>query len=703
MNKLIWPFQRSLSKQLLAGFGLSLVTVSLAVLGVNYRMVQTNLEHQVQERAQSIVQGLVFATEGAIEVGYTDILRRVVQNYANLPAVMEIAIVRPDGMPLANSSALTPGHQQQPYHVLHPELAQAMDRAASTGIDTHLRTFINERAVLAEIFPFSSTLFGTTGRRGLAIAILDLRQMQQEAWQTFFTSTLTLLAGTLLILVLMGLSIKRLFLEPLNRLNQAVARSQGEGRFETPPKLPANEIQFLSTTFAQVFQQAQQSELSLRQLNADLDRKVDEQTAELLQANQQLANEIAERQQAEVEIDRFFSLSIDLLCIAGMDGFFKRLNPAFEITLGFSIQELLEHPFLDFIHPEDVASTLSEVEQLGRGKPTISFENRYRCKDGSYKWLSWVAMPFPAEGLLYAAARDVTAQKQAKAALQRANSELGKANERLQIEIAKSTAAEQELRAFTLQLERSNRELQDFAYVASHDLQEPLRKIQAFGDRLQTKFGARLTATGQDYLARMQNAAGRAQILIEDLLSFSRVTTKAQPFVPVDLEDAIAKVLLDLEISIADVGAKIILEHLPTIDADPMQMRQLFQNLISNALKFQRDGVAPEIRIQSTFLDTEGQDPKLEANGEPSHCNRQVQIAVIDNGIGFDEKYLDRIFNVFQRLHGRGTYEGTGVGLAICRKIVERHGGAISAKSIPGEGSNFIVTIPVTQSMETPQ
>lgn len=227
-------------------------------------------------------------------------------------------------------------------------------------------------------------------------------------------------------------------------------------------------------------------------------------------------------------------------------------------------------------------------------------------------------------------------------------------------------------------LQRSNRELQDFAYVASHDLQEPLRKIQAFGDRLKAKCAAALTKDGADYLERMQNAASRMQTLINDLLAFSRITTKAQPFVAVDLAQIAREVLSDLEVRIEQTGGRIEVGELPTLEADPLQMRQLLQNLIGNALKFRREYAKPIVAINAH---TNGDD-----------CCR---LTVEDNGIGFDMKYLDRVFGMFQRLHGRDEYEGTGVGLAICRKIAERHGGSITAESSPGKGATFIVTLPV--------
>ncbi len=241
---------------------------------------------------------------------------------------------------------------------------------------------------------------------------------------------------------------------------------------------------------------------------------------------------------------------------------------------------------------------------------------------------------------------------------------------------------EHELQANAVRLEQSNRELQDFAFVASHDLQEPLRKIQAFGDRLKTKYGAALDETGLDYLARMQNAAARMQVLINDLLSFSRITSKAKPFEQVDLQEVANAVVSDLEIRIEQTGAQVDIDPLPIIDADPTQMRQLIQNLLSNALKFQQADIKPHIKITAERV-----------NSDANLC----EITISDNGIGFEEKYLDRIFTLFQRLHGRSEYEGTGVGLAVCRKIVERHGGQITAQSAPHQGAKFIISLPSQQ------
>jgi PAS domain S-box-containing protein len=250
---------------------------------------------------------------------------------------------------------------------------------------------------------------------------------------------------------------------------------------------------------------------------------------------------------------------------------------------------------------------------------------------------------------------------------------------------------EEALKQFTARLEQSNRDLQDFAFMASHDLQEPLRKIQTFGDRLQEQCNQSLSPEGQDYLWRMQNAAKRMQTLIDDLLTFSRVTTKAQPFTWTDLGAIAQEVLSDLEVSIHQTQAQIEIVDLPSIEADPLQMRQLLQNLIGNALKFHQPDQIPQIQIRGQILDRSSPETK------PVFAPPTCQITVTDNGIGFDEKYLDALFMLFHRLHGRSEYAGNGIGLAICRKIVERHSGTITATSQPGQGATFIVQLPIHQ------
>jgi two-component system, NtrC family, sensor kinase len=283
--------------------------------------------------------------------------------------------------------------------------------------------------------------------------------------------------------------------------------------------------------------------------------------------------------------------------------------------------------------------------------------------------------------------------------VQERTAELAQANEGLQRENLQRQQAERALARQARELARSNDELEHFAHVASHDLQEPLRKILAFGDRLKVKCGPDLNGQGRDYLDRMQSAATRMQTLITDLLTFSRVTAKPRPFVPVDLSTVAQTIVSDLEVSVQRVGGTVQVNSLPTINADPVQMGQLLQNLIGNALKFHHNDQPPIVKIWGILLQDQ-EYPAENGKRNPQQC----RIYVEDNGIGFDETYLPQLFQPFQRLVGRGEYEGTGMGLSICKKIVERHGGDITARSIPGQGTTFMITLPVQQiNQETTQ
>jgi PAS domain S-box-containing protein len=237
---------------------------------------------------------------------------------------------------------------------------------------------------------------------------------------------------------------------------------------------------------------------------------------------------------------------------------------------------------------------------------------------------------------------------------------------------------------YTKKLEASNRELVDFAYVASHDLQEPLRKIEAFGDRLSKKYSATLPDDGKMFVERMQSAAGRMRRLINDLLSYSRVTTAAKPFQKTALNEVVAGVVSDLQIRIEESHGKVEIGDLPVIDGDPTQLRQLLQNIIGNALKFRKPDVDPVVHVKAELTEVH----------ELMTPGTAVVLTISDNGIGFDNQFREQIFTIFQRLHTRNEYEGTGIGLATCRKIVERHGGTIFADGKPDEGSMFRITLP---------
>jgi PAS domain S-box-containing protein len=250
------------------------------------------------------------------------------------------------------------------------------------------------------------------------------------------------------------------------------------------------------------------------------------------------------------------------------------------------------------------------------------------------------------------------------------------------MDITERKATEEKIRSYMDTLEKRNEELQNFAFIASHDLQEPLRKIQVFGDLLAQKSMVFADDQSSDYIDRMRQAATRMRVLLDSLLEYSRVTTKGKSFQRFPLSEAVHEAMSNLEIRIKETKTSIALEDLPAITGDRLQMTMLFQNLIGNAVKFQFPDKEPHVRIYSGFA-------------ENGRSDRGVEIHVEDNGTGFDERYSDRIFQPFERLVGRTEYEGVGMGLAICQKIVERHGGSISAKSAPGKGSIFTIKLPV--------
>jgi PAS domain S-box-containing protein len=332
------------------------------------------------------------------------------------------------------------------------------------------------------------------------------------------------------------------------------------------------------------------------------------------------------------------------------------------------------------VHPDDLPYTLETYLKSLKSGDIFVVENRYRRgSDGMYRWHLNRALPIRDETgnitLWVGTATDIHEQKRIEAELER------------QVQ-----ARTRELKESNQDLLRSNENLTRFAYVASHDLQEPLRKIQSFGSLLQSQYATGLGENGMDMINRMQSSAGRMSELIKDLLAYSRISTRQQAFDPVSLADIVARVLETLELQIHQTGALIRVDDLPTVNGDDSQLGQLFQNLLSNAIKFRHPDLAPQIQISYAVVPASGLPQNVRTTREAS---RYHLFSVTDNGIGFDEKYADRIFEVFQRLHGRSVYSGTGVGLAICQKVVENHGGAISAHSQPGAGSTFKVYLPV--------
>jgi PAS domain S-box-containing protein len=382
-----------------------------------------------------------------------------------------------------------------------------------------------------------------------------------------------------------------------------------------------------------------------------LEQRVAQRTGRLAETTSLLERHVQEIKDAREELDRFFSLSLDLLCIAGVDGQFKRVNPAWHDVLGWTLEDLVSVPYLEFVHPDDRGATIQAAAALTEGGRIVSFENRYRCKDGSYRWLNWTSAPLLERGLIYAAARDVTDQK--RAAL--------------------------ELRDRVAELAIVNQELESFSYSVSHDLRAPLRHVSGFSALLEQTAGPCLDDQGRHYLRTITDAAGRMGRLIDDLLAFSRMGRMALTKRRISLADVVMDARRDVNVD-AD-GREIVwtIHGLPIVDADPAMLRLVVVNLLSNAVKYTRMRSPARIDI-----------------GTNTPHNGEVVVFVRDNGVGFDMQYVHKLFGVFQRLHSSDEFEGTGIGLANVRRIVHRHGGRVWADGTIDGGATFYFSLPAT-------
>lgn len=380
-------------------------------------------------------------------------------------------------------------------------------------------------------------------------------------------------------------------------------------------------------------------------LDVRLDDDAKDELGQLAWEFNRMAEALAEQQtHLRHRAEQFFNLSPDLLCTINAGQRLQDLNPAWEQTLGYPREELKGHLLVSFVHPDDQNFTQTALRRIlkeGSGR----FENRCRHKKGNFRWFAWVVVASE-DYHLYAAARDITERR----------------------------LAEERMRQQTEELERSNRELQEFAYVASHDLQEPLRLVSTHVQLLERRYRGRLDQDADEFIDFALEGVNRLKGLISDLLSYSKVGTDGKEFTPVEMEAILAHVMDNLHSAVE--AHKVIVTHdpLPRVLGNGEQMIQLLQNLMDNSIKF-RGKEAPRVHVGARQL------------------SEKWLFFVRDNGIGIDPQYTERVFALFQRLHSRDDYPGTGIGLAICRKIVERHGGHIWVDSEPGKGATFYFTL----------
>lgn len=385
--------------------------------------------------------------------------------------------------------------------------------------------------------------------------------------------------------------------------------------------------------------------------------------------HQKELEEAKEKLEAETKRNLFFVLSIDLLAVAGFDGFFKQTNPAWEKAVGWSEEELKGKAFFEFAHPEDRVATLAQLETLKQGTAITYFEHRFACKTGQDKWLGWTAAPFAAEQLIYIFARDITERRLADEKIRSLNLKL-----------------ESRVRQVT----EANRELEAFSYSISHDLRAPLRSMQGFAQMLLAECDGVLPDTGKEYLARLLNSAGYMDQLLRDLLEYSRLGQFDLPTTVVPLERAVAEVLEFLAGEIQSRQAEIeVRPPLFQVRAHPPTLKQILSNLISNALKFVEVGRQPQIRLWA--------ESSEDGSTRPAAISPRIRLCVSDNGIGIDPDQHQKIFGLFQRVHTAERYPGTGIGLAIVRKGAERMAGRVGVESRPREGSCFWLELPAAQ------
>ena len=602
----------SLSKQLLIGFGAALTTVGLTMAWGSYRLIQAGLKKQVIEHAQSITQGLEFATEGPIEVGYTGMLQRVVENYATLPAVDEIVIVNPDYLTLAHSSQ-APKYSR--YTSLRPEFALALKEAANSGLEDSVQIVLDGKPVLVQLMPFSSVLFGSQGRRGVAIAILDLNHIRQKVWLTFWTSALTLFAGHIVVLLVMGMLIQRIVLRPLNRLHQAVLSSKETGDFTPPAAMPTNEIGFLSATFGAVFEQRKHVETALRDSEASERAKSQKLT--------QTLKTLKKTQSQLIQAEKMSGLGQMVAGVAHeinnpVSFIYSNLKPAQAY-----FQDLLE---LISLYQETYPTPTSDIQDLQQ-----SIDLDFLMED------------------------------------------LQKLLESMQIGAVR-------IREIVLSLRNFSR--LDHSDIKSVDIHEGIDStLLILKHRLKAKNGNAKIEVIKEYgeLPLVECYPSKLNQVFMNILGNA-----------IDaLEDSRANKPVQVNGIEGNMGEQPLLSTCSNLATLSQGNTSVLPASTPATLSSADPTSAPCIRIKTEVMERECSNPGT--SPEP-----RIAIRIWDNGAGIEEQIKEQLFNPFFTTKPVG--KGTGLGLSISYQIVvNKHHGILTCASIPNQGTEFTIEIPLHQ------
>ncbi|WP_242022880.1 hybrid sensor histidine kinase/response regulator [Pseudanabaena mucicola] len=658
-----------LAHQLLGGFAVSLLAVGVVSLSITYTTLRQNLQHQIQQRARGITQGLEFATEGLIEDKEVFLLERIVQNYATLPTVIEISIVSPDGNLLAHSRTMDIKETNTKYASLHPELASFAQQASQSGIEKNIQTVIKGKHVVVQILPFSSTLFqkdntefANNQGNGIVIAIMNLQEMEEEALQNTSYAIYLMIFSLGLMLAFMAWLLRKLVLSPLTKMTLAVSNSQKQGNL-TLPAMPNNEIGFLGDTFASVFEQLK----TYKQREMDI---VEKKYAEVAQ-RYELATRAAKVWVWDWDITTDYFV---------MDSVVREWLGYTQSALPVNLAS-----WLNYIYTEDRSLFLKNLQNhLDGNSPEFNCEHRLMDVDGNLQWFLSRGQAFT--GADNKAIRaigtitDINDIKHYEAQLQQTNQELA----------------------------RATRLKDEFLANMSHELRTPLNAILGMTEGLQDQVFGTVSTAQIESLRVIERSSSHLLSLINDILDVAKIESGQ-----LELDYSSTNVALLCQSSLAFVkqqalSKSIQLEvkiprYIPELQVDERRIRQVLINLLNNAVKFTPQGgrITLEVRLQDSIsLDNSTSAPhdKLAI----TLPQKYLCIDITDTGIGIAPENINRLFQPFMQIDSalNRQYEGTGLGLALVKRLVEVHGGKVSLRSQEGVGSCFTIALPCNNSYQ---